>query len=350
MKAKFFFAGLSMAILSFQATGWAQSSGSYRQTAAHGQINWTEQYIEATGSGIAPSQGNAGQQKLMARRAAVADAYRQLAEVVEGVQVTAETTVRNYVTESDLIRTRVQAVLKGAQPVGEPRLTADGAVEMTVRMPLYGAFASAIGLDQVISRQQKSSWRPQAIQLASLDLSGLSFELARCQRTDAPEEAVEPENTDLAPEENPDPGEVVEPAEPQTEPIEPEEPAESAAEGLRADNPDQAFTGLVIDARGMGLSPSMSPRVRAEANQVYVGNFPLDIDRVIAEGIILYYGSLEDALGSQRVGNHPLVVKPVGTDKHHVDFVVSDQDARQIQSFDQRDHFLQKLQVVAVLD
>lgn len=51
--------------------------------------------VAATGTGIAPPTAiNAAQAEMLARRAAVADAYRQLAEEVAGVQVDAESTVQ----------------------------------------------------------------------------------------------------------------------------------------------------------------------------------------------------------------------------------------------------------------
>ena len=371
MSVKSLLAGLSVALLSLQAAAGAQAPGSYRQQLGSGQIHWTEQYIEVRGSGIAPTQGSPAQQKLMARRAATADAYRNLLEVVNGVRVSAETTVRDFVTESDVVRTRVEGVVKGAVPVGEPQLK-DGAVEVVLRVPLYQQLASAIELDKVVARQQQSGLRseqrpdqprmteflpeflPAPLRLASLDLSGLSFELARCQRVEQPQPGDE-ETTEETTEETVEQPEYVPVEETVEEPInEPiEEPVSepiSGESGLQAPDLDQAFSGLIVDARGMGLSPSMSPRVSSETSQVYVGNFELDIDRVIAEGIVLYYSSLDEALASPRIGKHPLVVRPVGTDKHRVDFVISTQDAAQIQAFDQRDRFLQKLQVVAVLD
>ncbi len=365
MRSNHLFVSFGVALCLLQSTAWAGNSGALQQKFGPGQINWTEQYIEATGNGIPKSTGNPAQEKLLAQRAATADAYRQLAEVINGVQVTAETTVRNFVVESDVVRTRVQAVLKGATPVGQPNVTSDGVTQVTVRMPLYGQLARAIELDSVVRSQMHSLSPLQPIRIASSDLSELPFLLARCQRfepvententeTEASSETLEEPSAEVA-------GEVTE--EPAIEPefTESEASAESdkasevppeptAEPNLQAESPDKRFTGLIIDARGMGLNPSMSPMVHSDSRQVYVGKFPLDIDRVIAEGIILYYDSLDIALDSKRVGSHPLIVRPIGTDKHQVDFVLHAQDAEQIQKFDQRDHFLQELQVVAVLD
>src|SRR5688500_9682192 len=55
------------------------------------------------------------QQKAMSRRAAQLDAYRLLAERIYGLRVTSDTTVRDFVTEDDRIKTHVEALLRGAR-------------------------------------------------------------------------------------------------------------------------------------------------------------------------------------------------------------------------------------------
>ena len=45
------------------------------------------------------------QNKLLSKRAAEADAYRKLAETVNGVQINSETYVRDFIAEADNIRT-----------------------------------------------------------------------------------------------------------------------------------------------------------------------------------------------------------------------------------------------------
>ena len=76
------------------------------------------------------------QQKLLAMRAAQADALRKLAEQVYGLRIDAETVVRDFVTESDEIKTQVKAFLRGAKMVGDPRWYADGACDVDYEMTL----------------------------------------------------------------------------------------------------------------------------------------------------------------------------------------------------------------------
>lgn len=98
-----------------------------------------QEIIKATGAGAPPAGMPLAQARMMARRAAVADAYRQLAEMVMGVKVDAQTTVRNFVTESDVIKTEVHALIKGAQILSEKELP-DGSYEVTL----------GLGMDKVL--------------------------------------------------------------------------------------------------------------------------------------------------------------------------------------------------------
>ena len=62
-------------------------------------------------SGVSP------QNRLLARRAATADAYRNMSERVKGLQIDSQTYVRDFVTESDVINTHLDNYLKGVRIV-----------------------------------------------------------------------------------------------------------------------------------------------------------------------------------------------------------------------------------------
>src|SRR5437763_366327 len=117
--------GLALAALTL-----AQAAALVQDT-PNGQIDWAAGTITVKGNGAPPDHGSAPQKRLMAKRAAVADAYRNLAEVVKGVHVTSETTVENFVTTNDTIKTSVDALIKGAHPLGDPSYLSDGSVEVT---------------------------------------------------------------------------------------------------------------------------------------------------------------------------------------------------------------------------
>lgn len=105
---------------------------------ANGSINWTEQYIEAKGTSVIDYERfpNKAQAKAMATRGAIVEAQRNLLEITQGVKVVSETTVKDMMTQSDYIYSRVEGIVKGAQQVGEP-IEKDGLIEVRMRIPLY---------------------------------------------------------------------------------------------------------------------------------------------------------------------------------------------------------------------
>jgi hypothetical protein len=71
----------------------------------------------------------AAQKKLLAKRAAEADAYRKLAEAIKGVQINSETYVRDFVAENDQIRAGLDNFIRGVR-LGTPKYMSDGSCEV----------------------------------------------------------------------------------------------------------------------------------------------------------------------------------------------------------------------------
>jgi len=69
------------------------------------------------------------QNKLLAKRAAEADAYRKLAETVKGLHITSDTYVKDFVTESDVIQSELDTFLRGVR-LGEPKWYEDLSCEV----------------------------------------------------------------------------------------------------------------------------------------------------------------------------------------------------------------------------
>lgn len=95
---------------------------------------WIKLFFAAAAVGITPSlragdPATDAQNKLLAKRAAEADCFRKLAESVYGVRINSNTYVRDFITESDEIRTGVDAFVKGVR-LGSPRYFDDGSCEV----------------------------------------------------------------------------------------------------------------------------------------------------------------------------------------------------------------------------
>ena len=100
------------------------------------RAEWVPIKISAKGAGAPPATAvNQAQARLMAERAAKVDAMRNLLEQAYGVTISSNTTVRNFITENDTIRARVDAYIRGAKIV-DTRYLSDGSVEVEMELTL----------------------------------------------------------------------------------------------------------------------------------------------------------------------------------------------------------------------
>ena len=265
---------------------------------AEATTDWGTKMIKVIGEGVAPAGLPGAQGRVMAKRAAIADAYRQLAEAVKGVQVDANTTVEMAMVKSDTISLKVSALIKGAQIVSE-NVSPDGAYQVTMQIPMFGA------------------------------TGGLA-------------EAVIPQPP------------VVEPL-PQPAPeVIPSMPADSNTGGASTvvsidggnNSPMGAiggYTGVIIDCRGLGLQPVMSPVIKNVKGVKLYGHENLNYDLVIRDGMA-DYATNEGMLA--RAGNRPLRIKAVRLEDHNANPVISEEDGSRILIENGVSGFLNKTAVV----
>jgi hypothetical protein len=141
----------------------------------NGLVDWSNQYIEAKGEALIDTERfkNRGQAVAMATRGATVVAQRNLLEIINGVYVVGETTVENLATTNDVIRTRVEGVLRGAQPVGDP-VEKNGMIEIKVRVPLYAANGIAPVVHDYIPNTKIRSEMNTAAEVSASDNKSLS--------------------------------------------------------------------------------------------------------------------------------------------------------------------------------
>lgn len=263
-----------------------------------GTVNWTDGIIEVTGTGIMPETGSLAQKRLMGYRAAIADAYRKLAEATSGVRVDAETTVANYVTTSDVIRTQVNGLIKGAQ-AGKATYKPDGSVEVKLTLDLYGKGRPLASV--VVPARQPDA--PPVIPTSATPTAG--------------------------------------------------GPAPAGSSAPVTPTPvTEDYTGVIIDAKGLKAEPAMGPSLLDETGrELYLGDLPANPDEVIERGIASYAASVDEAKTLKgRVGNKPLILKAKAVKgPQRADLVLDRAAAGLLLGADQRKAFLSTFNVIIVL-
>jgi hypothetical protein len=113
----------------------------------------------------------------------------------------------------------------------------------------------------------------------------------------------------------------------------------------------QTFTGLIIDARGLGVKPAMAPKVLNEDGKEVYGSAWINRDWAVREGMA---GYLKDPLQAQqnpRVTDKPLLVKAIkASGDARVDLVISNADAAMLHGASQNMSFLEKCKVIILVD
>lgn len=279
--------------------------------ASNNAVDWNSSVIRATGGGAAPYHARSqSQARLMARRAAIVDAYRQLAEYAGGVNIDAETTVDMAAVTSDVIKSRVSATIRGAKIVAEG-VTSDGGYEVTMEVPLFGVSSLASAVME----------RPPVIEPFPMPNGAVNASQP------SPAQAGSGINAGSA-------DKVTGSA------------ASAAGSSAAAAPSGQAiggFTGLIVDCRGLGLKPVMSPIVKSANGQPIYGYKNLDYDKIIANGMA---GYAKDRSQAGRAGSNPLVVKAVALDNHNSTPVLSPADANLVLIENGATHFLDATNVV----
>ena len=261
----------------------------------NGSVNYGDRTIQAIGIGFIPENViNAGQARRAAMRIAKQDALRQLIEIVNGVNVTSETTVSGAMFD-DVIKTQVQGAIRGARRVGDPKYLSDTSVEVTYEVKM--ADISRVLL-------------PMADKAPTLTLEDVAVGGAAT-------------------------------------------PAASGDQGSNADSGPTSggVTGIIIDGKGLGLRPAMSPRIINQSGSVVYGPGQYSRDYAASNGVVGYAKSLEQAKADPRVQGNPLVIRGSSVSgSSAADLVVSNVDAGKIARADGSAGLLGNCRVMFVLD
>ena len=342
-------------------------------------VDWQKRIITVTGEGIIPPDAvNYTQAKGLASKAARADAYRKLAEIVNGVRVEGETTVEKMMTVQDQIKLKVAATIKGAKVISETFLS-DGGYRVVLQMPLFGASNSLAGA--VFEKNPTVEPFPNPVMEVAPSIVPYSSSTPVKQRlkiTTTTEVTVEQPNIPSVPT-TPTPYRspltrmslqsldtiIMQKLEANSFSLqEPtyQQPAPSSqiaydtpttTEPVRRSVEEYAsmaqgdYTGLIIDCRGLGLQPVMSAVVKNTNGTKIYGHKNLDIDKIISMGVADY---ISDEDSFQRAGANPLVVKAVAVENFNSNPVLAIPDSNRVLIENHATKFLKDMKVVFLFD
>ena len=263
------------------------------ETFDRGSINYADRTIQATGIGFIPVNViNAGQARRSAMRIAKQDALRQLIEIVNGVNVTSETTVSGAMFD-DVIKTQVQGAIRGARKVGEPKYLSDTSVEVVYEVSMNNISRALLPMAE----------RAPVLSYESVTATGTAAA------------------------------------------------AGGQGGGAEAAPASGGVTGIIIDGSGLGLRPAMSPRILNQSGTVLYGPGQYDRDYAAANGVVGYAKTLGQAKADTRVQGNPLVLRGAsasGTAK--TDVIISNTDAGKLVSAGRSAGLLQDCRIMFVLN
>lgn len=257
----------------------------------------TQGYILVVGHGLPMAGGSPARQRMTAIRAAEIMAYRRLAEIINGVHVSGQATVRECALESDAVRTAVNGLIRGARKVHEAWDPVDGSAVVFMQVGIHGSDGVA---ETLYSNYINAA-----------------------------------------------PGRAMLQAAVYTPPVNMPPPVAAAARPVVV---DVLHDGLIIDARALGFQPALINRIFSSKGEALYDPSKISQKILVEQGAGEYTNSIEKARAAleARGAKSPMVVTAVGL-KTLADLNVSDEDVLRIYTADQKSNFLASAKVAFVL-
>ncbi len=251
-----------------------------------------------------------GQSRYRAIRAAEVIAQRELLEILQGLSLYGETTVRDGMLTSDVIRTRVEGFLRGAVKCGEKYYPDRGYAEVCMRLYIRGRG----GMYDIILPLMK-------------DQGLMPPSLPKYKPALVPKEMV--------------------PEVPKAEavPQEGKKPEVAAPSELR-----EVYDGLIVDVTSFSFKPALVNRIITDKKEVVFDPSKIVSNILIERGCGGFTTNLSKAkaLLASWGAKNPMVIKAIGVYKA-TDAQISSDDAARVYVHDQRANFLAQARVVFLL-
>ncbi len=253
-------------------------------------VDWNSNIITAIGIGSAPEYAiKPGQANALARRAAVVDAYRNLTSIVYGIEVENHTTVEQLTVKKDTIKTAVTGAIRNARIVDEEQLD-DSNYQITISMPLFGKNSLSSALWQNSDDSMDN---------ATGNMSAANSAAAPTQAIGTAAAATAPANTTAN--------------------------TTASADTTVVPLPSGAYTGLIIDCRGLGLERAMAPNILDTSGRTLYSSQNLSSQTIVHNGLASYVKSPQDK-AANLAGPNPLILKCTSLADFHRNPIISKED------------------------
>jgi len=282
------------------------------QGPVEGKVDFIENFVEVKGIGIPAANipPDSPQAYATARRAAVVDANRNLAEMITTIQIDSQSGNELSQAIQDTVRSSVSAKIRGGQPVRETSMTEfvgpdvekRGKVEVVIRVPLNGSGG-----------------------VLSAIMPGLAPEIIK--RT----------NEAKLPVFNPPPAPPAAPARPAPPPAAPAAPATAVAE---AD-----YDGLIVRVPA-SFKPAIAPKIFTDKGEVLYSAKDVAMDILISRGAAQYTNNEGKAKAVLESMGSKAILSLEGGIRTDTDAEVKGPDAAKVFNANKKTSFLNKGRVV----
>ncbi|MGE0738960.1 hypothetical protein [Sulfurimonas sp.] len=264
-------------------------------------INWSKGEITCEGES-APNQ-----EKFGAKRAAVVIAQRNLLELIKSVRIDSETTIQNGMLKSDIIKSSVSGMIRGAQAVTNIYNETDQSAIATVKISMGKDLLKALLADEM-----QVSWNEKIEAFFSFFMTSNLY--ANEVYTPSDKATLEKLRKDFQSTDTTNGLKYI--------------------EGLLSTLDNNVATGLLIDAREIpDFEPALIVKlVNTKGEEIYPGNYIKSKQFIGKNGVSVGLDfDMQEAKINKRVFNTPLELKSSSVYKNKKSHIVlSDEDIKKL--------------------